>query len=502
MERNNTLSLTRLGIDTYNDAVIFIRKDCPVCLSEGFEVHARVHVSLNKKSILATLYMIDGDLLDNGQASLSNYAWQLLGANEGDKVHLSHPKPLQSLSFVRSKIYGHHLTEAEIENIVTDIAEGRYSGIHIATFLTACAGGKLTNIEIISLTKAMVNIGKTLSWQKPIVVDKHCVGGLPGNRTTLIVVPIVAAFGLTMPKTSSRSITSPAGTADAMEALAPVDLSLSKVKQVVKEHGGCIAWGGAVELSPADESLIQVERAIDLDSEGQLIASVLSKKIAAGSTHILIDIPVGPTAKVRSWQRANRMKALFEEVGQALGLHLTILTTDGAQPIGRGIGPALEAQDVLDILQNKPNQPQDLRDKALTIAAHIIEFSPDVQSGQGMAIAKQLLESGQAWQKFQAICKAQGGMKTLTTAEYQHTITAPHRGRVTNIDNRGIARLAKLAGAPHDLTAGVMLHTPLATLVEKGEPLFTIHSESKGELEYAISLLTQIPEIIQVEASE
>ena len=181
MERNNTLSLTRLGIDTYNDAVIFIRKDCPVCLSEGFEVHARVHVSLNKKSILATLYMIDGDLLDNGQASLSNYAWQLLGTKEGDKVHLSHPKPLQSLSFVRSKIYGHHLAEAEIENIVTDIAEGRYSGIHIATFLTACAAGKLTNTEIISLTKAMVNIGKTLSWQKPIVVDKHCVGGLPNN---------------------------------------------------------------------------------------------------------------------------------------------------------------------------------------------------------------------------------------------------------------------------------------------------------------------------------
>lgn len=498
----NTLRLKSLGIDTYHEAVLFMRKDCYVCRSEGFEVHTRVRVTLNHQHILATLHTIEGELLGEGEASLSKYAWEKLGAHEGDKISLSHPKPLQSLSFVRAKVYGSELNLKETRHILKDIVKGRYSDIHLAMFLTACAGNRLSHHEIINLTRGMVDVGETLSWPKDLIVDKHCVGGLPGNRTTLIVVPIVTAFGMTMPKTSSRAITSPSGTADTMETLAPVDLNLDRMRRVVEQEGGCIIWGGSVALSPADDALIRVERIMDLDSEGALIASVLSKKIAAGSTHVVIDIPVGLTAKVRSLERAAILKRLFETVASAFDLSLKIMISDGAQPVGRGIGPALEAMDVLAVLQNTSNAPQDLRDRALILAGEILEFSPEVKPGTGKAIATRLLDEGRAWDKFQAICEAQGGLREPSVACYTHTITSEDVGRVVMIDNRQLSRLAKLAGAPYDKAAGVTLYTQLDAMVEKGQPLMTIHAESKGALRYALSLLKQIPAIVQVEACE
>jgi len=501
-KKSSSLRLKKLGIDTYKEAVIYMRSDCHVCSSEGFEVPSRIRVSLKNNYILATVNTIEGSLLEQGEASLSLYAWNLLKAQEGEQVFLAHPKPLLSLSYVRSKVYGHELTHHQTQEIINDISKGHYSDIAIATFLTACAGGRLSHSEIIQLTQAMVAAGDRLHWPDKMIVDKHCVGGLPGNRTSLIVVPIVAAFGLTMPKTSSRSITSPAGTADTMEALTNVNLDLKTIQQVVSAEGGCIAWGGAVSLSPADDVMIRVETAMDLDSEGQLIASVLSKKISAGSTHIVIDIPVGPTAKVRSPEMADFLENLFQIVAKPLGIHLRMMISDGSQPVGRGIGPSLEAKDVLAVLQNNKDAPQDLRLRALTLAGIILEFSPKVKKGKGKQIATQLLDEGEAWKKFQAICEAQGGMKEPTSAQFTHTISAGYSGRVTAIDNRQIARLAKLAGAPHNKAAGIYLYTPLDAMVEKGQPLYEIHAESKGELNYALSLLEQIPDIIQLEAYE
>lgn len=501
-DKNTQLRLKQLGIDTYKEAVIFMRKDCHVCRSEGFEVHARVRVTLRDKSIIATLNTIDNGLLEHGEASLSQYAWQLLDAKIDDIVMLSHTHSLQSLSFVRSKLYGNSLNSNEMKHIIDDVVKGYYSDINIATFLSACAGGRLNNVEIFELTRAMVDVGEKLSWSNNMIVDKHCVGGLPGNRTTLIVVPIVTAFGLMMPKTSSRAITSPSGTADTMETLAPVELDIKAMRKVVEQEGGCIVWGGGVSLSPADDILIRVERAMDVDSEGQLIASVISKKVAAGSTHIVIDIPVGPTAKVRSLNAAQNLELLFKMVMNEFNIHSEIIITDGSQPVGRGIGPALEAKDVLSVLQNQVDAPNDLKERALLIAAKIIEFSPTVKLGDGKKIASEILSSGKAWKKFQSICAAQGGLREPPIAPFTHQITAKHKGRVSHIDNRQLSRLAKLAGAPHDPAAGVTLFTPLDKLVAKDEPLFSIHAESKGELQYAISLLSEVDEIVQVEVLE
>ena len=173
-----------------------MREDCHICKSEGFDAQARVRVTLNNRSIIATLNTIETDLLRHNEASLSDYAWDLLSAKDGDKISITHPKPLDSLSYIRSKIYGNELKADEIKHIVDDVISGQLSDINIAMFIAASAGNRLSKKEILDLTKAMVDTGQHLTWPSKLIVDKHCVGGLPGNRTTPIVVAIVAAFGL------------------------------------------------------------------------------------------------------------------------------------------------------------------------------------------------------------------------------------------------------------------------------------------------------------------
>lgn len=481
------LLLRRLGIDTYQEPVVYLHRDSAICKAEGFEARARIEVWRGATHILATLNVVYDSLIGIQQLGLSEAAWRALGGIDGDVLRVAHARPLQSLSAVRAKIYGRPLGAEAAATIVRDVAEGRYSDIELAALITACSGDRMDVAETIALTRAMVAAGQRLRWDSGTVLDKHCVGGLPGNRTTLLVVPIVAACGLTIPKTSSRAITSPAGTADTMETLAPVALDLPTMRRVVESEGGCIAWGGAVSLSPADDMLIRVERPLGLDSDGLMVASVLSKKIAAGSTHVVIDMPAGRSAKVRSAQAARALAQRFHSVGGALGIGVSVIASDGSQPVGRGIGPALEARDVLAVLQNRPDAPADLRQRALALAASLLELGGKAGAGQGQALAASVLDSGAAWTKLQAICAAQGGMREPPRAAHTQVLGALHRGRLTAIDNRRLAQLAKLAGAPRAPAAGLELHAPLGTLLRPGQPLLTLHAESPGELAYALA---------------
>ncbi len=494
----NVLRLKRLGIDTQQENVAYMRHDCHICRAEGFFAHARIKASHGSRSIIVTLHHLRNDLLSEGEASLSEAAWKLLDVKEGEKVSFSHMEPLESLGSVRAKIYGRRLGESRFREIIRDILAGRYSDIHLAAFVTACAG-HLDGGEIIALTRAMVGAGDHLRWPAAQVADKHCVGGLPGNRTTPIVVAIVSACGLVIPKTSSRAITSPAGTADTMETLAPVDLDLASMRRVVELEGGCIVWGGAVRLSPADDVLIRISRAIDLDSEEQLVASVLSKKAAAGSTHLVLDLPVGPTAKVRTLGQARSVKAHLQRTAEALGIKSSILVTDGAQPVGRGIGPALEARDVLAVLNDGPNAPADLRQRSVALAGALMELTGSAPSGEGEKAAAAILEDGRAREKFERICEAQGGMRTPPVAKHRQPLTSRSSGRVSAIDNRRLARIAKLAGAPDAKAAGLMLHVRVGDHVDARQPLITVHSETAGELAYAMDYAEAHSNVITVE---
>ncbi|PBQ30536.1 thymidine phosphorylase [Sphingobacteriaceae bacterium] len=499
MKRNsNSLKLKRLHIDAQIEHIVFMPKDCPIHKSEGFSSLNRVKVRVNKKTLIASLNIIDNGILKEGEAGLSESAWKALNAREGDLIRFSHCAPVDSMKYVRGKMYGKKLSEINFKEILQDVVEGRYSNVELSAFITACAGDNLSLKEITFLTRAMVGSGRTLTWNSKIVADKHCVGGLPGNRTSPIVVAIVAAAGIKIPKTSSRAITSPAGTADTMETLTYVELDTAKIRKVIAAENGCLSWGGTVKLSPADEILIRIERALDIDSYGQMIASVLSKKSAAGSTHVVIDIPVGKTAKVRTKEDAEKLKYYFKVVAASLNLKVKILITDGSQPIGRGVGPALEALDVLSVLKNEKGAPQDLKNRSVMIAGEILELVGKVRSGKGFAAALLILENGSAYKKFEAICLAQGGMKKPKPARYKKAVRANRDGVVKEIDNRLLAKVAKLAGAPKEPGAGVVLLCPVGTPLKKGDVLYYVYAQASGELHYALDYLKQQPDIITI----
>lgn len=487
------LKLVRLAIDTYRENVAYLHRDCEVYRAEGFQALSKVEVCADGRRILAVLNVVDDVVIvAPDELALSEEAFAHLGLPEGQFVTVDHAQPPASMDAVRRKIAGERLDQRDFHAIVQDITESRYSKTEISAFLVASGQTDMDRDEVLYLTQAMLDSGERLNWDEPQVVDKHCIGGIPGNRTSMLVVPIVAAHGMLIPKTSSRAITSPAGTADTMEVLASVELSIGKLHDIVRKHRGCMIWGGTAKLSPADDIMISVERPLGIDSQGQMVASILSKKLAAGSTHLLIDIPTGPTAKIRHMRQAQRLRKLFEYVGDQLGLQLEVVITDGRQPVGNGIGPALEARDVMQVLQNDSRAPNDLRQKALQLAGRVLEFDPDVRGGYGFAMARDILDSGRALEKMHAIIAAQGAQTNIyPLGQLTLDILAPADGVVTAIDNFQMAHIARYAGAPMDKGAGVDLFKKLGDAVEKGEPLYRLYAEFPSDFKFAHALCEQ-----------
>lgn len=487
--RNETLNVRRIAIDTYRENVAYMHRECEFYRAEGFQALTKIVIGANGQQIYAVLNVVDDPaIVDPHELGLSEQAFDQLGLENGSAARVAQAEQPASMDAVRRKIAGERLLLEDFRAITGDITHNRYSKMEMAAFLVASGQNNLDREEILSLTLAMTESGDRLDWHEPLVVDKHCIGGIPGNRTSMVIMPIVAAHGMVMPKTSSRAITSPSGTADTMEVLAKVDLTPQQLHEIVRRQRACLAWGGTARLAPADDVLISVERPLGIDSQGQMIASILSKKLAAGSTHLLIDIPVGRSAKVRHMREALQLRKLFEYIGDRIGLHLEVIITDAAQPVGRGIGPVLEARDVMQVLRNDENAPPDLRQKALRLAGRILEFDPDVRGGYGYSIARDILESGRALAKMEAIILAQGTQeKAFKLGELSFDVVADRKGVVIAIDNYHIARIARLAGAPMDKGAGVDILKKLGEPVEKGEPLYRVHAEYRSDFSFAKS---------------
>jgi thymidine phosphorylase len=487
-----TLTLRRVAIDTYRENVAYLHRKCEIYRAEGFQALAKVEIrGTDGGHIIAVLNVVDDEaLVAPEELGLSEEAFCALGLEPGASVRIAHAEPPASMEAVRRKIEGERLSAKDFTAIARDIAERRYAKMEIAAFLVASGQTGLDRDEVMNLTRAMVAQGARLEWHRQPVVDKHCIGGIPGNRTSMLVVPIVAAHGLLMPKTSSRAITSPAGTADTMEVLARVELSPERLRDIVSRENGALIWGGTANLAPVDDILISVERPLGVDYPGQMVASILSKKIAAGSTHLVIDIPVGASAKVGQMRDALALRKLFEYVADSLGLFVQVVVTDGRQPVGRGIGPVLEARDVMQVLQNDPAAPSDLRQKALRLAGRVIEFDPDVRGGDGFDIARDILDSGRALAKMQCIIEAQGRRdRELQPGSLVREVTADRSGTVIAIDNFQMARIARMAGAPMDKGAGVDLLRKLGEPVKKGEPLYRVHASFPADFRFAGALI-------------
>ncbi len=457
-------------------------------LAEQLDIHTDERVII-KKNAHKTIAVVDitKSLLSGGEIAASSEVLAALNAKENDSVEIfPAPKP-ESLSYINKKLNAKTLSREEISTIISDIVENALTEAEIAYFVSAVYKCGMSLKEIAYMTEALVKTGKTLGLKKKNIVDKHSIGGVAGNRTTPIVVSICSSLGLTMPKTSSRAITSASGTADTMETLCKVDFSIPELRKIIEKANACMVWGGAIGLAPGDDKLIQVERRLNLDPEPQLLASIMAKKLAVGSKYILIDIPHGRSAKVTR-EEAKHLEKKFLALSKYFRLNLQCTLTDGSQPIGNGIGPTLEMKDILTVLNRGDWQEvPDLEQRSLHLAGILLEMCGKAKKHQGKSLAKKILHSGEAYGQFKAIIKAQkGSIKKLKEAKYVHPITAEKSGRVHVIDNRKINQLARIAGSPVDKLAGIYLNKHLLEKVEKRETLLSIHAESEQKLQDAL----------------
>lgn len=447
----------------------------------------RVKVRKGRKIETVVVDIAETDkVVQKGRIGVFEEVLDSLKLKNNDAVEITIARKPLSIDYIKKKLDGQKLAKEEIDQIVWDIVHNKLSSVELTYFVAACYTNIMTTEETILLTKAMVKHGDVLKLDKYPVIDKHSIGGIPGNRTTMVVVPIIAAAGYFIPKTSSRSITSPAGTADTMEVLANVTFPIRKMKKIVLATKGCIIWGGSLNLAPADDKIIAVERPLEIDAESQLLASIMAKKYSVSSTHILIDVPIGKDAKVKNMHRASRLKKEFEKIGRKLKKRIKVLITDGSQPIGNGIGPALEARDVLWLLKRDPRRPLDLEKKCLMMCAKIFNM---VGIKNGYKKASGILNSGRAYQKMIEIVKAQGGREIaaedVKIGRRSYDLLSAKNGRVVCIDNLFVSRIARIAGAPRDKGAGIYLYKHVGDKVKKKDKLFTIYAESEHELEYA-----------------
>lgn len=453
-------------------------------------IHAKDRIFLKTSSGVkySTIVDVVKDLVGRNEIAVSFELKEQLELKKDQKIRISLAPPLKSTQYIKNKLMGKTLSAKELDEIIKEVVMNSMSEAEIGFFVAAMYRNGMTSEETVNLTKAIYENGNKLTFSKHKIVDKHCIGGVPGNRTSPIVVSICAASGLIMPKSSSRAITSAAGTADVIEVVADVEFKTDEMMRIIKETGGCLVWGGGFGMVTADAKIIQIEKVLNLDPQAQMLASVFSKKLAMGSHYILIDIPYGKTAKVQTLEKAKDLKKKFELLGKKFKKNLIVTLTDGSEPIGNGIGPALELKDVVSVLDPSKNGPVDLQNKAVFLAGKILEQTNKAQKGKGEKMALDILQSGKAFEKFKQIIKRQNGdLKRLDHGtKFKQEIFSDKTGKILEFDNKALAFIARLLGCPSDKFAGIYLHRHVGDRIEKGQPLLTLHSESKTRLDDAI----------------
>ena len=431
-----------------------------------------------------------GDLIEKGTVGVYQECCEKLGETCPLTINVIPTARPSSVGFIRKIMDKQKLTQEEIYQVVQDIVRENLTEIELSAFVTSSYIHGMTSDEIEWLTRAMIDTGEKIEFETHPIMDKHSIGGVPGNKISLLVVPIIAANGLLIPKTSSRAITGAAGTADLMEVLAPVEFSADEIKSITEKVGGVIVWGGATNIAPADDKLIRAEYPLSIDPRCQLLASIMAKKGAVGADCVVIDIPVGSGTKVHTMDEGKKLARDLIELGERLGMNVECAMTYGASPVGRTIGPVLEVREALKVLETMQG-PNSLIEKSTALAGILLEMGGTAARGRGKDLALETLRSGKALNKLREIIEAQGGNPKIVhtdikPGEHRGELTSPADGYVIEFDNKRIVEIARIAGAPIDKGAGVWIHKKKGELVKKGEPLFTIFADKGWKLTNAL----------------
>ncbi len=470
----------RLDFKTGGPHVVVL--DNELAYKLGVSAKERIKLIRNNDELVVTVD-ISQEFIKRDEIGLFRDIWELTKWKDGDEIEIEVVETPLAVDYLRKKLDGKKLNKQEIKGIVHAISEDKLMDLEISSFLISQYIRGMNFNELVYLVESMVNEGGKLNLGSKQILDKHSLGGVPGNKVTMIVVPFIASLGYTIPKTSSRAITSAAGTADAMEVLAGISFSLDELKKIISKTGACVVWGGALNLAPVDDKLIKVEKVLGIDPESQMIASIMAKKISVGTTHLVLDFPIGPCGKLKNRVQAKMLERKFKKIGERFNMNIKATYTDGTQPIGNGIGPLLSARDALSVLEGKG--PKDLQDKALKLCTNLLSLvSHKIDPVKH-------LKSGKPLEKFKQIIEAQGGDPNITSEKlvlnpYEFTYTSGKKGVVKSIRNDFLTRIAKIAGAPLDKRSGIYIYKHVGDKVNEGDPLFTIYAKSNAKLKRAV----------------
>ncbi|MCD6477132.1 MAG: AMP phosphorylase [Candidatus Aenigmarchaeota archaeon] len=461
----------------------------------GLHSSDRVLIKSKKKKIISIIDISD-KLVSPGEAGANIDLCTRLNIALGHSIDVVAAGTPESVRFIKEKIQGRRLNYKKIKAIIEDVVERHLTDVELSAFITSLSIYGMSMDETESLSKAMIQTGKKIKLPGKKLVDKHGIGGCSGDTTSMVLVPTVAAAGLTIAKTSSRAITSPAGTADKMEILAPVEFKIDEIKKIIKKANACLVWGGTLDLAPADDTFVKIEYPLSIDP--LMLPSIMSKKKAMGSKYLVIDMPTGRGAKIKTVGAATSLAYDFIELGKRLGIHTACGITYGEQPIGYRIGPALEAQEAL--LTLKGNGPKDLLEKVASLAGILFEMVAKNHI-DGKKHALYLIKSGKAYKKMKQIIEAQGGDPNIKPSDIEvgkkHVYVRSNKsGFVLWTKNAEIAAIAREAGAPKDKGAGLIINKKNGDKVKKGDILLIIYSNNSAKLDSALKLVKEYEPIV------
>lgn len=488
------LKIKKLDIETGQSNIVLLNVE--EAIRYGIKAGDKVRISWQDQSIIAEANTSQTRVRP-GQIGLYKDIWENIKILPNTIAEIEFLERAQSIQAIKKRLLGKKLNYKDFYQIFSDISNGILTRTETTYFVASSFIRDYSDEELYFMTKAMAETGEMLKFPHKMIVDKHSVGGLAGNRTTMVAIPILASLGLTIPKNSSRAITSPAGTADTMEVLAPVSFSAKEIQAIVKKTGGCLVWGGGLNLAPADDKILQVSYPLSMEPYDKMLVSIMAKKVASGVTHLVIDMPVGATTKIPNMKIAKELERKFKYIARKFNIKIKVIMIQTEDPIGMGVGPALEARDVLRVLQQKDNYPADLANKSIHLAGELLELAGKAKKGHGSTMAWKALESGAAWKKMQEIIKAQGGKydidpNDIVLGAHKKYYNSDKSGCITFTDNKAINTVARILGAPKDQLAGVYLNKEYNDHVKKGERLFTLYARTKERIKLADKALEKL----------
>ncbi len=453
---------------------------------------------------------LTNELVDFWKMGITNDVHKQFWINEWDIITIEWiSKASTSVRAIKKKLLWKKLNKKEIYSLVKDMSEGKLSDV-LVSYYAACSFCYPSDEEELYYTaKYSADFWDKIDFKHNTAV-KYSVWWLPGNETTMIIVPILASLWIYSPKTFTKSITSPAATWECVETLMNINLDVEQMYDCVNTNTWCLAWGKNLKFAPANDKIIKVSYPLSMEAYSKMLVSIIAKVYAWGTKNCLIEIPVWPKAKITSKKIANRIKKHFQYIAKRLDVNLEVVITDWTSIVGRWVWAVLQVREVLRILQGKKHNSQDLEDKAVLLASKLVELSGLAKWNKAKELVLEKLKSGEAWESLQKIINYQNNLnwskankkmarhlwiidsEELPVSKHSYDLLATNNGVLGAIDLETMKTYARELGCPVDRKAWFYFHKKPGDKYKKWDLIYTIYSSSKSRLNNVKNQLMEV----------